>query len=388
MAENGMRVESSDSGGVSVNGHLHDNASSTGGGGAADQHGSSDKASTRLSEAAQKYMQELLVERSKLENTFPLAVKLIDEALERIQLNGRIPAREQYADVYQQRTIKLTQKVHVPIKNKKFNYVGKLLGPKGNSLRRLQEETQCKIVILGRFSMKDRAREEELRNSADFKYAHLNLPLHVEVSTVAPPAEAYARMAYALAELRRYLIPDKHDDIRQEQFRELMEDPEAAKKITMRQQRQQQQQQQQQHQQPHHQQHSGGSRSGGGGNGMGGGGNNGGGPNNNNNNGRSKYQPHSQQYHHNDETAVYYRPHNNSYHQMKPYVPGNQRMHSAMPPTATIVGASPTGPLPVVNAANYSGRGGPGMNPGPPVGLNPNIRYRASQMPSYQYAKK
>lgn len=96
--------------------------------------------------------------------------------------------------------------------------------------------------------MKDRAREEELRNSADIKYAHLNLPLHVEVSTIAPPAEAYARIAYALAELRRYLIPDKHDDIRQEQFRELMEDPEAAKKITMRQQQQQQ----------HHQQSGGG----------------------------------------------------------------------------------------------------------------------------------
>jgi len=93
-----------------------------------------------------------------------------------VQLNGRIPTRDQYADVYQQRTIKLSQKVHVPIKDKKFNYVGKLLGPKGNSLRRLQEETQCKIVILGRFSMKDRAREEELRNSADAKYAHLNLP--------------------------------------------------------------------------------------------------------------------------------------------------------------------------------------------------------------------
>jgi len=156
-----------------------------------------------------------------------------------VQLNGRIPTRDQYADVYQQRTIKLSQKVHVPIKDKKFNYVGKLLGPKGNSLRRLQEETQCKIVILGRFSMKDRAREEELRNSADAKYAHLNLPLHVEVSTIAPPAEAYARVAYALAEIRRYLTPDKHDDIRQEQYRELMEDPEAAKKLTLRQLQQQ-----------------------------------------------------------------------------------------------------------------------------------------------------
>ena len=48
-----------------------------------------------------------------------MVVILIDVALERVQLNGRIPAREQYADVYQQRTIKLSQKVHVPIKDKK-----------------------------------------------------------------------------------------------------------------------------------------------------------------------------------------------------------------------------------------------------------------------------
>ncbi|XP_023295564.2 KH domain-containing, RNA-binding, signal transduction-associated protein 1 [Lucilia cuprina] len=394
MAENGMRVgmdQSNDGGGGSgggggatvSNGHHHDL-----------EHGTEKSSTTRLSEASQKYMQELLVERAKLENNFPLAVKLIDEALERVQLNGRIPAREQYADVYQQRTIKLSQKVHVPIKDKKFNYVGKLLGPKGNSLRRLQEETQCKIVILGRFSMKDRAREEELRNSADIKYAHLNLPLHVEVSTIAPPAEAYARIAYALAELRRYLIPDKHDDIRQEQFRELMEDPEAAKKITMR------QQQQQQHQ---HQQTGVGQGAGS----IGVGNNNinsatsGGGSNNNNNhrsnsssNYRNKYQPQSQHYHHNDET-VYYRSHNNSYHQPKPYVPGNQRanpMHSAIPPQATIVGASPTG-MPVVSAANYSGRG-PGIIPNSPAAaavvgsLNPNIRYRPSQLPPYQFAKK
>ncbi|TMW49395.1 hypothetical protein DOY81_005539, partial [Sarcophaga bullata] len=389
MAENGMRVgmdQSNDGGGGSAgvvnvsNGHHHDH-----------EHANDKTTSSRLSEAAQKYMQELLMERAKLENNFPLAVKLIDEALEKVQLNGRIPAREQYADVYQQRTIKLSQKVHVPIKDKKFNYVGKLLGPKGNSLRRLQEETQCKIVILGRFSMKDRAREEELRNSADIKYAHLNLPLHVEVSTIAPPAEAYARIAYALAELRRYLIPDKHDDIRQEQFRELMEDPEAAKKITMRQQQQQQ----------HHQQSVGGQAavsSGNGSNnniisGTAGGGNNNNQRSNNSSNYRNKYQTQSQHYHHNDET-VYYRSHNNSYHQPKPYVPGNQRanpMHSAIPPQATIVGASPTG-MPVVNAANFSGRG-PGLIPNSPAaaavvgGINPNIRYRTSQLPPYQFAK-
>jgi hypothetical protein len=37
-----------------------------------------------------------------------------------------------------------------------FNFVGKLLGPKGNSMKRLQEETMCKMAVLGKGSMKDR----------------------------------------------------------------------------------------------------------------------------------------------------------------------------------------------------------------------------------------
>lgn len=109
-----------------------------------------------------------------------------------------------------------------------FNFVGKLLGPKGNSLRRLQEETLCKMTVLGRNSMRDRTKEEELRNSKDPKYAHLNSDLHVEISTVAPPAEAFARIAYAMAELRKYLIPDSNDIIRQEQLRELMDNAHLA----------------------------------------------------------------------------------------------------------------------------------------------------------------
>lgn len=53
-----------------------------------------------------------------------------------------------------------------------------------------------------------RNKEEELRNSLDPKYAHLSDELHVEVSALAPPTEAYARIAYAFAEVKKYLIPD------------------------------------------------------------------------------------------------------------------------------------------------------------------------------------
>ncbi|KAJ1519728.1 hypothetical protein ONE63_004986 [Megalurothrips usitatus] len=78
-----------------------------------------------------------------------------------------------------------------------------------------------KMAILGRGSMRDRQKEEELRLSGDPKFCHLQLELHVEVTALAPPAEAHARIALALAEVRRFLVPDFNDDIRQEQMWEL-----------------------------------------------------------------------------------------------------------------------------------------------------------------------
>ena len=102
-----------------------------------------------------------------------------------------------------------------------FNFVGKLLGPKGNSLKRMQEETLTKMAVLGKGSMRDKVKEEEMRLSKDPKYHHLNEDLHVEITAFAPPAEAHARLSYALTEVRKYLIPDSNDHIRQLQMKEL-----------------------------------------------------------------------------------------------------------------------------------------------------------------------
>lgn len=68
-----------------------------------------------------------------------------------------------------------------------------------------------------------RQKEESLRSSLDPKYAHLSDELHVEISALAPPAEAHARIAYALAEVKKYLIPDANDMMRQTQMRDIME---------------------------------------------------------------------------------------------------------------------------------------------------------------------
>jgi KH domain-containing RNA-binding signal transduction-associated protein 3 len=56
-----------------------------------------------------------------------------------------------------------------------FNFVGKLLGPKGNSLKRLQEDTMTKMAILGRGSMRDK---HKVRNSSDMEIRSLVPLLH------------------------------------------------------------------------------------------------------------------------------------------------------------------------------------------------------------------
>lgn len=79
--------------------------------------------------------------------------------IQNAKASGKPFRDNRYVDVYREKQIRVVVKVLVPVKeHPKFNFVGKLLGPRGNSMRRLQEETLCKMAILGRGSMKDRKR--------------------------------------------------------------------------------------------------------------------------------------------------------------------------------------------------------------------------------------
>ncbi|XP_046415797.1 KH domain-containing, RNA-binding, signal transduction-associated protein 2-like isoform X3 [Neodiprion pinetum] len=184
---------------------------------------------------AGEYVRELLQEKLELDGSkWPNAHRLIDQEIQKTQAIGKPLRDPKYVDIYREKPIRVAVKVLVPVREhpKQFNFVGKLLGPKGNSMKRLQEETMCKMAVLGRGSMKDRQKEEECRQSLDPKYAHLSDDLHVEIAALAPPAEAHARIAFALAEVRKYLIPDNNDNIRQEQMREMeltmADDPSAG----------------------------------------------------------------------------------------------------------------------------------------------------------------
>lgn len=46
-----------------------------------------------------------------------------------------------------------------------------------------------------------------MRKGGDPKYAHLNMDLHVFIEVFGPPCEAYALMAHAMEEVKKFLVP-------------------------------------------------------------------------------------------------------------------------------------------------------------------------------------
>ncbi|XP_077911310.1 KH domain-containing, RNA-binding, signal transduction-associated protein 2 isoform X6 [Halichoerus grypus] len=127
----------------------------------------------------EKYLPELMAEKDSLDPSFVHASRLLAEEIEKFQgSDGKKEDEEKkYLDVISNKNIKLSERVLIPVKQyPKFNFVGKLLGPRGNSLKRLQEETGAKMSILGKGSMRDKAKDynDEIRQEQLRELSYLN----------------------------------------------------------------------------------------------------------------------------------------------------------------------------------------------------------------------
>ncbi|CAN6479600.1 unnamed protein product [Victoria cruziana] len=102
-----------------------------------------------------------------------------------------------------------------------YNFVGRLLGPRGNSLKRVEATTECRVLIRGRGSIKDPAREELMRGKPG--YEHLNEPLHIVIEAELPVDIIDARLMQAREILQDLLKPveESQDYFKKQQLREL-----------------------------------------------------------------------------------------------------------------------------------------------------------------------
>lgn len=118
--------------------------------------------------------------------------------------------------------VKKTMRVDIPVEvYPNFNFVGRLLGPRGNSLKRVEASTDCRVLIRGRGSIKDPAKEEMMRGKPG--YEHLNEPLHVLVEAEFPAEIIDARLMQAREILEDLLKPvdESQDYYKKQQLREL-----------------------------------------------------------------------------------------------------------------------------------------------------------------------
>ncbi|XP_066535575.1 KH domain-containing, RNA-binding, signal transduction-associated protein 1a [Hoplias malabaricus] len=164
-------------------------------------------------ESESKYLPELLAEKDSLDSSFTHAMKLLTAEIDRIQKGEPKKDEETYLDLFTTKNVRVKERVLIPVKQyPRFNFVGKILGPQGSTIKRLQEETGAKISVLGKGSMRDKNKEEELRKGGEPKYAHLAMELHVYIEVFAPIPECYLRMAHAMDEVKKFLMPVENMD--------------------------------------------------------------------------------------------------------------------------------------------------------------------------------
>ncbi|KAL6975127.1 hypothetical protein U1Q18_023922 [Sarracenia purpurea var. burkii] len=118
--------------------------------------------------------------------------------------------------------VKRTIRVDIPVDQyPNYNFVGRLLGPRGNSLKRVEASTECRVLIRGRGSIKDPTKEEMMRGKPG--YEHLNEPLHILVEAELPVEIIDARLMQAREILEDLLKPmdESQDFYKKHQLREL-----------------------------------------------------------------------------------------------------------------------------------------------------------------------
>ncbi|CAF4901101.1 unnamed protein product [Pieris macdunnoughi] len=116
----------------------------------------------------------------------------------------------------------LTEKVYVPVKeHPDFNFVGRILGPRGMTAKQLEQETGCKIMVRGKGSMRDKKKEDANRGKPNWE--HLADDLHVLLTVEDTENRAKVKLARAVEEVKRLLIPqaDGEDELKKRQLMEL-----------------------------------------------------------------------------------------------------------------------------------------------------------------------
>ena len=115
---------------------------------------------------------------------------------------------------------------HMPTdKYPTFNFVGRIVGPRGRTIKEIEQKTGVKILIRGRGSMKDSNLEELRRGKPN--YEHLLDKLHVILTVDGSESYCQMKLDFAEKELKILTNPEivesagGRDEIKKKQLNEL-----------------------------------------------------------------------------------------------------------------------------------------------------------------------
>ena len=176
-----------------------------------------------------EYLAQLLKDKKQIQafpSVFIHLEKLLDEEINRVRLalfHHKGNQREELSLPDGIGTVQtFSEKLYVPSKeHPDFNFVGRILGPRGMTAKELEQYTGCKIMVRGKGSMRDKKKEEQ--NKGKPNWEHLNDELHVLLTVEDTANRAEAKLKKAVEEVKKLLVPapEGEDDLKKMQLMEL-----------------------------------------------------------------------------------------------------------------------------------------------------------------------
>jgi len=171
---------------------------------------------TFLNNTLDVYLSQLLRERQQLASLqlgalLANTIRLVEAEIVRVEGQVRQVGER----------VRLSEKVFIP-GDQKFgsNLVGRILGPGGVTVRRLEQQLGCSLRVRGKGSCRDK--EDEERRKEQVGWEHLGEELHVLICFEGPECVARDRMSRAVATVRTLLSPmEDKDELKRSQLVEL-----------------------------------------------------------------------------------------------------------------------------------------------------------------------
>lgn len=179
-----------------------------------------------------EYLKQLFVDRERLQlvpfGVFKHLSRLLEQEIQRIRtslihIDGAADQRTQLMLPEPEGPIvSKSTKIYVPTeKYPDLNFIGRIIGPRGLTIRELEVDCGCKLYIRGRGSLRDKNKEEKLRSQASWE--HLNDGLHVLIMVDDTENRAKLKLDRAITEINKLLdsVITNKDEFKMRQLAEL-----------------------------------------------------------------------------------------------------------------------------------------------------------------------